>query len=301
MWKVSKSDPAHLELTYQIGRIIDDNSLGLHRSDTKGRGCEFLGLRPFQQDTDTAEDIDWLASARASEDDMELVVREFAPERQLRVIVVASEHPSMTHPRLKSLCADAVLRLFAYTAFVENYPFSVVSYGCGEQLLYSGWLSNEEDLDVFLASADDPSRRHSVRAPARTLEEFGSELDAKNTLVIFLSDLSLSDMVPIEQFRSIDTEGRNVRCVTVVLDEWSGFVPSSHLVPVRDPNTGRVAMMDMRPGGGFSREVDAFQGRLRELRRQGSGLGLKTLTVPLADGKPFRSFYKQWLQFAEDH
>lgn len=297
MWGIPRKDATLSELVLEIGRVVYDFVPGLRKSTAKGRGVEFLGHRPYQT-SDTARDVDWVASARLSDNDMDLVSREYAPERQIRILVVADERLSMRKPSLKPRYAQTLVRLFAIGAQTVGDPFAIVGIG-GDSMIYSGWLGTEDDLDIFLEFADVPKQRKALRPSAGTFEELLSELGLKNILIVFLTDLVSPERVPLEAIRKLDPE-QNVSCVAVVLDEWGGFEPTSHSVVFEHTESGRIATLDMRAGGGVDREVRAFQNRLRMLREQGRTLGLTVFTVPLADENPLRSFHKQWEQIFEE-
>ncbi|MDP3645846.1 MAG: DUF58 domain-containing protein [bacterium] len=297
MWGIPRRDETLHDLVLEIGRVVHDFVPGLRKSAEKGRGVEFLGHRPHQP-SDTARDVDWMASARLSDDDMDLLTRVYAPERQFRVLVVADESFSMRKPYRKPRYAQALVRLFAESTKTLSDPVAVCGLG-GNGMIYSGWLQNEEDLDVFLESADVPKQRRALRPSAATFSELLNEIGLKNLLIVFLTDLVSPERVPLEALRESDPE-QNVQCVAVVLDEWSGFVPTSHTIVFQHPESGRIATLDLRKGGGVDREVRAFGERLRALRDQGKMLGLSVLTVPLADENPLRSFYKQWERYFEE-
>lgn len=296
MWNVDRKDPHRTPLSYAVGRIVDDFSLGLRESAMKGRGAEFVGYRPYDP-VDSARDIAWSAMARLP-DDNDVVSYERLPERQLRVLVVADESISMRLPRTKPLHAEALVRLFALSTFETSDMFAIVGIG-GDGTIFSGWLENEDAVDVFLKDADVPKQRHALRPTAATFPALLNELGLKNMIIIFLSDFVSSDRIPLGALREANAQ-KNVRCVAVVLDEWTGFVPSSHAVVLQHTESGRTAALDMREGGGVDREVKAFQDRIKALRDQRKTLKLSVFTVPLAEKDPLRNFLNQWERHFED-
>lgn len=293
MWGVKNGSPGLAELTLSVGRIVNDFSSGMRDSATKGRGPEFVGYREYDP-ADTARDIAWRASARLPDEDA-ILSQDFAPERQVRLLIVADERRSMHLPEAKPVYAESLVRLFALAALENDDEFGIVGIG-GKGIIYSGWLASEDDLNEFLRAANDEKWRATFRAGASSLGALLDDIKAKNMIVIFLSDLSKPEDVPIEALRGIDIHALNMRCIAVVLDEWNGFVPSNHLLAVQHPETKRTVVMDMRPGGEVSKEVDRFNVRVKDLKQRGKRFEMNVLTVPLLSQEPFREFYRQWLK-----
>lgn len=297
MWNAKNHAASTRDLLLKVERALPDISLGMERSVAKGRGIEFHGLRSFEN-SDSPRDVDWMASARLSEDDTELVSREFMPEYRIRVLFVADEHLSMCYPALKPLYATALVHLFGRAAFASENEYAVIGAG-GESLIFSDWLSREDDLEVFLCVADEARKRRGFGVSARTLVELLDELRLKNTLVVFLTDLAEVERIPLKALRLLEPN-RNVKYTAVVLDEWSGFEPMSHSLALRHPESGRGVSLDMRRGGGMEREARAFDARLRELKAGGKASDLAVATVPLVEENPLRSFEKQWQRITDE-
>ncbi|HEY4519443.1 MAG TPA: DUF58 domain-containing protein [Candidatus Paceibacterota bacterium] len=290
MWNIQSGKPLPRDVTLALESVRKEISLGFEQSMARGRGIEFLGLREFQEG-DSARDVDWMASARQPES-VDLVVREFAPEHQIHVLVIADEHETMLYPKKKSACAMAILSLLGRVTFASQNILAVIGIG-GPHMIHSGWLSQESDLHAFLDSADKADYRLQLRSSAHTLPELIDELKLKNTLVVFLTDLASLSSMPLESLRGIDSE-RSVEVYAVVLDEWSKFIPTRHSIALQNPKDGKVKICDMRRGGAIEREVQAFHERIRVLREYGGACNLSVVTVPLAEKESFQSFYKQW-------
>src|SRR3989344_3904202 len=71
--------------------------------------------------------------------------------------------------------------------------------------------------------------------------------------------------------------------------------PSSleSVLALRSPEGDAFATLDMRKGGSLEREVNAFRGRVAELKRRGRTCNLSVVTVPLVEEDPLRNFQKQ--------
>lgn len=292
MWHQSKLNISFTQdLELNLEHSVPDMLLGLERSITKGHGIEFHGLREFQEG-DSPRTIDWIASARLSDDDIKLVSREFTPEYQLHVLFVADENASMQYPPIKPRYATGLLQLFLRAALRTGAHFAVMGVGFG-QPIYSDRLNSEEDLYIFLESVDVPKLRHRYSTHGRTLRELMDRVSLKNTLVVFLTDLLTLNRVPLEILAAMP-QGGATKAAVIVLDEWNGFIPTSHSFEMEHPETHAVAALDMRKNRGVDREVRAFNERLAHLRQKGKAHSLSVTTVPLIAEHPLRSFYRQW-------
>jgi uncharacterized protein (DUF58 family) len=298
MWSITKTEPTARLLRLEIGRVLAGFVGGLHRSVIKASGAEFLSLRPHQH-SDAFHQIDWMASARLSDDGLNLVTRELAPERSIRVLILADESVTMCTPRRKAACAQSLVDLFALSAFESDDPVKVIGFNGTTGLVNSEWIQNEEGLNTFLCAMDHEVKRLGLRAPAKTLAALFDELKLENTLVVVITDVTRLSAFPLRDLRSIDAGEKNVRIVAVVLDEWSGFVPSDNLLVVRHPETGKMATMDMRRGGDMEQQVFEFHHRVEALKEAGRSLGMRVIPLVLSTPQPFREFARSWLRFEE--
>jgi uncharacterized protein (DUF58 family) len=296
MWSLKPSSPELHELRLEIGRVLSGFVGGLHRSVIKDKGAEFLNLRPYQH-SDTLKQIDWMASARLSEDDLNLVTKEFAPERQIHICVLADESITMSALPKKAMCAQSLLQLFALSAFASDDLFSVIGFN-GDRLITSGVLRNEDALATFLDATDRPPARRGLYASTTSLVAHFDELQMGNALVVVLSDIARLDKFPLYALRSMDVGRANVTVVSIVLDEWSGFYPSTHLLHVMHPETGKMVAMDLRPRGEFARQVEAFESRLEAHRDAGRSIGMRVLSIALSGSEPLRQFARDWIRIA---
>lgn len=298
MWSIVESNPSSHKLRLEIGRVLSGFVGGLHRSLIKAHGAELLSLRPYQHG-DFLRQIDWMASARLSDDDFSLVTRELAPERSIRVVIIADESVTMCTPKRKAEYAQALVTLLALSAFECDDPVKVIGYNGEDGLVASGWIKNEEGLNTFLRAADHTEKRLELRVPAQSLVSLFEELGLENTFVVIVSDLARSNVIPLRELHSIDGGGRNVRMMVAVLDEWSGFVPSNNLLVMRHPETGKTVTADMRPGGDMERQVFEFHGRVEALKGAGRSLGMHVVPLVLSLEHPFTEFARSWLRFDE--
>ncbi|MEK7118660.1 MAG: DUF58 domain-containing protein [Patescibacteria group bacterium] len=295
MWEIDPREKDARVLRLKIGKILEELEHGLHESGQDGEGIDFLGVRPFQFG-DQPSRVDWLLSGR-SDEDIDLVVRMFAPERKIAVVVVADLAPSMYVPKAKALYAQGVVELFARSAFCLGGPVCIVGHA-ERELLSSGWLTDTDALMSFLRLSDNPRLRRSYVERYRSIEAFFAEWRLRNALIVFVSDLRVVDALPMNFLGSINPEKDNVRVAYVMLDEWWGFKPSRHLFPVRHPETESTTFLDMREGGDIHRQVILKEDRLKELRTRGRRYGMHVFTLPLAHEHPLREFDKAWHKHA---
>jgi len=87
-------------------RLVNSKIVGGYRSVFKGRGLEFLDYRHYTPDDD-ASTIDWKASVRSKE----LLVREFAEERNLNVFFLLDVSSSMIYGSIDKLKIEYAIEL----------------------------------------------------------------------------------------------------------------------------------------------------------------------------------------------
>lgn len=94
-------------------RLVNTKIVGSYRSVFKGRGLEFLDYRHYTPNDDASR-IDWKASVRSKE----LLVREFADERNLNIFFLIDVGSSMiysTTDKLKIEYAAELVATLSYT------------------------------------------------------------------------------------------------------------------------------------------------------------------------------------------
>jgi uncharacterized protein (DUF58 family) len=241
---------------------------------------------------DSPRRVDWKASSR-SDDETDLVVREFAPERKVSVLVVADLSPAMEHPKTKAVHAHALVELFARSAFSLGGSSRIIGV-TKDGIIASPPLESGDDILLFMRQVDDERMRSKFREPWRNMSTLLAEWKPKNTLVVFVSDLRSMDVIPINAIGVIDRVRQNIEFTCAVLDEWSGFVPSTHMVSLRHAESGVTSYFDLREGGELHRESVKFQERVEKMRSISRRLGMSVHTLPLADERPLAQFMRSW-------
>lgn len=99
-------------LKIETNRLVNSKIVGGYRSVFKGRGLEFLDYRPYTQNDD-ASTIDWKASVRSKE----LLVREFAEERNLNVFFLVDVSSSMVFGSVDKLKMEYAAELVATLSY----------------------------------------------------------------------------------------------------------------------------------------------------------------------------------------
>ena len=93
-------------------RLVNSKIVGSYRSVFKGRGLEFMDYRHYTPDDDAAM-IDWKASVRSKE----LLVREFAEERNLNVFFLVDTSSSMIYGSIDKLKIEYAVELVATLSY----------------------------------------------------------------------------------------------------------------------------------------------------------------------------------------
>lgn len=294
MWGVDSGSVTSRALRVRIARIADEYAHGFCDSILRGHGVDFLGVRPFE-DGDSPRRVDWKASSR-TDNDTELVVREFTPERKASVIVIADLGDAMRYPITKAHHAHALVEMFTRSAFVLGGTARIIGV-LGDELLASGELTSSDDTILFMGQCDNPKLRRQFRQPYGSLQNLLAEWKLKNTLIVFVSDLRREDVLPIRALRVIDATRQNVESTYAVLGEWSGFTPSANIVTLKNVENGKAEHFDLRHGGEFHRESLKFADRVKQLKTVGRRTGMSVHVLPLTSDRPLAEFMRSWHKF----
>ncbi|MDP7140873.1 MAG: DUF58 domain-containing protein [Candidatus Woesearchaeota archaeon] len=104
--------PSIKKLEVVTKTLIQSKFIGEYKSVFKGKGLEFMGYRPFTQDDD-AYQIDWKASLRSNQ----MMVKQFAEERELEVFFLVDVSSSMLLSSTEKLKAEYVAEVIASMAY----------------------------------------------------------------------------------------------------------------------------------------------------------------------------------------
>ena len=100
------------KLRVLTNKLVTSKIVGSYRSVFKGRGLEFLDYRHYTPDDDAAT-IDWKASVRSKE----LLVKEFAEERNLNVFFLVDVSSSMIYSSIDKLKIEYAIELIATLSY----------------------------------------------------------------------------------------------------------------------------------------------------------------------------------------
>lgn len=275
------------DMRITLGKIIAGFRFGVHRSLLKGGGIEFKGLRPYDP-ADNLSHVDLVASARISDDDTELVSREYEPERAFSVLCIIDSTLGMEHPPKKMQSSMFLLWLFALSTFRYHDSFSCAFFS-ERKLHASGWMTREEVLHEFLRDFAHPVHKKRYAIPGANLPRYLSGLRLHDTLVVVVSDF-WGDKWGNDafRFRHLASAEKNIRMIYFALNEWTGFTPVPFHVSLRNPLDGSSRQFSFRSGG----EADA-QKKAQEARFAAAKKALYTAGAPFISLPIFGDFARE--------
>jgi len=269
----------------------------------RGQGTDIAGSRAYIPG-DRLAWIDWNTSARVSAvtGDDAFVVREFYADEAPRVVIVADHHPAMSlYPRelpwlskadaLRAAAVGIIAAAHAARAYVGYLDFSGARARAGAGY----WL---------------PPRRLSVRqvghrlgaafdAPADLLERALGELMARRhdvqagCFVFVVSDFLRPP--PVETW----LRARALRwdLVPVIIQDpvWEQSFPmvGGALLPLRDPETGRLSSVRLTKGEAHERAAE-HRSRLSSLMRLFRHLEFDPVLLGTSDEREIDSSFLIW-------
>jgi uncharacterized protein (DUF58 family) len=230
-------------------RLVDEGVAGEYHSVFKGRGMEFSEVRPYQPGDDIRS-IDWNVTARMGTP----FVKQYVESRDLTVFVVvdvsgSQNFGSRTILKREQAAEIAALLSFAALRNQDRVGAALVS----------------DRLELFLTPRR--SRTHVLRLVREILSRQGhgeTDLDAamgpvlrnlKQRSVLFL----ISDFVETPFSEALKAAAGRHDLVTVqVSDPRDRILPAVGPIPVRDAETGKLAVLSGK------RWADAFRQRRTE-------------------------------------
>lgn len=221
-------------------RLVDEGVAGEYHSVFKGRGLEFAEVRPYQPGDDVRT-IDWNVTARMGTP----YVKQYVESRDLTVFVVvdvsgSQNFGSRTILKREQAAEIAALLSFAALRNQDRVGAALVS----------------DRLELFLAPRR--SRTHVLRLVREVLSRQGhgrTDLDAalpavlrnlKQRSVLFL----ISDFIETPFSDALKTAAARHDLVTIeIVDPRDHHLPAVGPVPLRDAETGRVAVLSGKRWG----------------------------------------------------
>jgi len=243
-------------------RLVDQGVAGEYHAVFKGRGVEFAEVRPYQPGDDVRS-IDWNVTARMGEP----YVKKYVEERDLTVFLAVDVSGSQSFGSRAIVKRDLAAEVAALLAFAAVRNGDRV----GAALLTDG-------MELFVP----PRRRrnHVLRIvrevlirPAGGGTDLGAALGqvvsalSRRSVLFLISDF-LSDPFP-RQLQA--AAARHDLVVIEIVDPRDAELPAAAPVPLRDAETGRVALVDgarLAAEHGARRREERMRLR-RELRKLG--------------------------------
>jgi uncharacterized protein (DUF58 family) len=294
-----------IELTTR--RAVNATAQGAYHSRYKGRGMAFSESRAYQPGDDPRS-VDWNATARRSQAGDELYVKQFVEERELTLLLAVDLSGSMgtgSRARTKRQVAAEAAALLAFSALKNHDNVGLVAFTDRTELLVRPKRGRGHVLRLLREIlAARPQGRGTDLVSA--LETVG-HLSRKRAIVALFSDLLLPAPVasaadgtaskttatttetPAPErrtgvARAFSTLARRHDLLVIeVHDPLESALPNAGLVAVRDPETGRPALVD----SGDARVRAAYAARAASDRADVRALldraGVERVTVSEAD------------------
>ncbi len=228
-------------LEIRTRRLVDESLAGSYHSVFKGRGVEFAEVREYEPGDDIRT-IDWNVSAKMGHP----FVKKFTEERELTVMLVVDASASGrfgTAASTKIETAAEIAALLAFSAIRNNDRV--------------GLLLFTDRVERFVPPRK--GREHGLRVLRELLafETVGVGTDLRGALEVLRRVVTKRAVVfLISDFQAAGYE-KTLRVVNLkhdlvaiaISDPREGTLPSVGLLAVRDPETGRPAVIDSSHAG----------------------------------------------------
>lgn len=258
----------------EIERVKRQILSGFHRSVMGGRGIEFKGLRLHDYSEDLSR-VDWMASAKISEDLDELVSRSFYAEKEISVVVLL-DRESMRYLPKKKEYALLLVWLFACSTFNPRSRdrFRLIGFSDSE-IHDSAWLKSEDSFEDYLYKIlndeDQPVRR------SEEISSYLRTLTLRDAVFIFISDLCFSPMEN-DFLLGLGAAENNITVILIILNEWVGIKEYGYIVELRDPRSGKLRHFD---DPALKEMQRISQERLEKIRKMAEAIPALPVEVPL--------------------
>lgn len=279
----------NVNFRFEIERAKRQILSGFHRSVMSGMGIEFKGLRPYDYSEDLSR-VDWVASAKISEDLDELVSRNFYADKEISVVALLDLRESMRYLPRKEEHVSLLVWLFACSAFHPRSRDRFRLIGFSESEIYdSSWLGSEDGLEDYFCKILNGEDR-----PVGRSEEFSSYLRAltlRDAVVIFISDLCFSSEEK-DFLLGLGAVENNITVLLIILNEWVGIKEYGYVIDMRDPRSGQLRQFDdlaLKEMQRISREC------LEKIRKMAEAIPALPIEVPLVSD-PIEVIWHEFIQ-----
>ena len=269
------------QIELKTRKAVNAAGQGAYHSRFKGRGMAFSESRAYAPGDDPRH-VDWNATARRND---ELYVKQFVEERELTVLLAVDLSGSMgtgSRARTKRQIAAEAAALLAFSALRNNDKVGLVAFTDRIELLVRPKKGRGHVLRLLreILAARPKGRGTNLKAAVETV----THLSKQRAIVVLLSDLHVPDgtraqpLGPLEKPLRVLARRHDLIAVEVE-DPIERVMPKAGLVSVRDPETGKAAVVDT----GDARVREAYGERMAEERLRVRGalerLGVDHVTV----------------------
>ncbi|HLD19193.1 MAG TPA: DUF58 domain-containing protein [Candidatus Nanoarchaeia archaeon] len=225
-----------LEATSRRG-LFGENT-GEYRSVFKGRGFEFTGFRPYLT-SDDAHSIDWKASIRASE----LLIREYAEERNLQIMFLLDVSSSMSFAsvsKLKNEYAAEVIASLTYSMLEAGDQVGLVMFS--DKIVRSIQPnSGPKQFYTITKALSDPKLYDGNVDFSKVLRYAGTSIK-QNTILIMVSDFIGMDKDWESPLKAVAQRSELIGIM--VRDPFDIVLPDVGQVVVSDPFSERELVLN---------------------------------------------------------
>lgn len=267
-------------------RSVNAHAMGAYHSRFKGRGMAFEESRTYVPGDDPRH-IDWNVTARTDE----LHVKQFIEERELTLILAVDVSASMSFgtrgQRKRQLAAEAAA-LLAFAAMRNNDKVGLLLFSDRIERLIRPRKGRGHALRMLreiLAHRPEGKQTDHAR-----LLETATHLSRQKAIVCWITDLvppegtgegaaGLAESLgPME--KPLKVLARRHELITVeVTDPLEHELPDVGLLTVRDPETGKQALIDTSKAAHRKLFADRMRAERTAVRSRLGRLGVEHLTL----------------------
>ncbi len=244
-----------IEIT--TNRVVNDTLAGQYHSVFKGHGIEFDQVRQYDPGDDVRA-IDWNVTARSHE----VYVRQYHEERELTVMLMVDCSASGlfgTRDQMKVELAAELSALLAFSAIRNNDKVGLILFTDRVEKIILPKKGRKHVLRVV-----NDILSHQPQGKGTDISEaltYLSRLKIRRSVVFLISDFLASDFED-----GLRIVGRKHDLVGLwVGDRAESALPKLGLVPMQDPESGRIDWVDTGDAAvrrEFKQSYDAFQEEL---------------------------------------
>jgi uncharacterized protein (DUF58 family) len=232
------------KIEIRTSRLVDEQLAGQYHSIFKGRGMAFDEVRPYQVGDDVRF-IDWNVSARFGE----TFVKVFVEEREAVVMLVVDFSASMrfrAHAQPKTEIAAELAALLAFSAIRNDDQVGLIAFADRIVRFVPPKKGRKHVLRVvteILRGMEQGAEQERTERPT----DLAGALDflnrvSKHRSIVFL----ISDFLGSGYDRAVQsTHARHDLIPIVIRDGLEENPPPAGLVPLEDPETGDLVLVDL--------------------------------------------------------